>query len=469
MENIKDVIDIIVFAEGHNREDVYKNRLPIQTRELHKLFDNLKREFSIDSERILEIRSKREGIQAAKQVNRSDSAAVVLYVPTFNNPATVAHTARLIYKPMALLGNKATDSLSQLGYLASGGVIAQVGLDVKRIVSDGCTEEAASELKKWVTAVKTREALKGETFGCIGGRSLGIATGTANPAQWEDIFGVDVEHIDQLELVTRADKIDEAKIEETISAIKKRYGAVQFSDEGRFSESHLRKMVASYYAAKSIVKDYELDFCGIKCQTELSNGYCLQCLTVQMLNDPYDMDGRKEPVACSCEADADGALSMQILKHISGGRPTALQDIASISKDGFVLANCGSMASYFAGLSDDSDKNLAEVNLMPHGFGLAGGAATQFVVEEGEFTYMRLFREKDQYCMGILKGQTEKKPREELINFSPYRPTAFVNHKLDVDYFMKTFCSNHLHCVLGDYVEELIEFCELMRIKYYLY
>ncbi|WP_147347986.1 hypothetical protein [Clostridium sp. AM58-1XD] len=176
--------------------------------------------------------------------------------------------------------------------------------------------------------------------------------------------------------------MDEA-IDGCVRFIEEKYGRVEYDESRNFSREHLKKMAASYLATRSIIDAYELDFIGIKCQTELSNHYCLQCLNVQMMNDPYDADGRKCPVACSCEADADGALSMQILKLISGGRPTALQDIAQITPERFVLANCGSMASYFAALSENSEENLKEVHLMPHGFGMAGGAATQLYAGQG--------------------------------------------------------------------------------------
>mgnify|MGYP004556844553 CR=1 FL=1 len=469
MDMSKDKISILVFPEGKNREDVYQNRLHIQKREIDTLLRNLSVAFDVDVNSIPEIRSKREGIQYAKAVNASDSVAVVLYIPTFNHPVTVAHTARMITKPMALVGNRAKDSLSQLGFLASSGALSQVGTNVKRVVSDGGDPAALGELKAWVRATKAYEELKGLTYGSIGGRSLGIATGTANAAQWEKLFGIDIEQIDQLELVTRANEIPKEKVERYCDQICEKYGKVIFSKEGRFEESHLQRMVASYLAMKDIITAYELDFCGIKCQTELSNGFCLQCLTIQLLNDPYDMDGIKPPVVCSCEADADGALSMQILKLISGGKPTALQDIASITNNGLVLANCGSMASYFANLSEKPDENLSEVHLMPHGFGVAGGAATQFVCAAGTFTYMRMFRKDDQYYMGIFSGETEKRPRDAVKEYSPYRPTSFVQHKLDVDFFMETFCSNHLHCVQGNFVQELIEFCNIANISYYLY
>lgn len=465
----KDKISVLIFSESKNREDVYQNRLHIQKREVNKLLERLSAVFDIGADDTPEIRSKREGMCCAKKINSSDSVAVVLYIPTFNNPAIVAHTAQMITKPMALVGNRAKDSFSQLGYLASSGALAQIGLPVKRIVSGGGNPVVATELKPWVRAAKALSELRGATYGCIGGRALGIATGTINPAQWERQFGIDTEQVDQLEVVNRATAIPEARITEYCNKLYQKYGKVIFSKEGRFEEHHLRRMIASYLAIKGIIKDYELDFCGIKCQTEMSNGFCLQCLTVQMLNDPYDLDGPKCPVVCSCEADADGALSMQVLKSISGGKPTALQDIANITAEGFVLANCGSMASYFAALSNIPDENLAEVYLMPHGFGTAGGAATQFVCASGTFTYMRMFRKNEQYYMGMFVGETEKRPREAVSEYSSYRPTSFVRHVLDVDSFMKTFCSNHLHCVQGDYIKELIAFCEMTDIPYYLY
>lgn len=463
---MKKTIQVILFSETMMREDVYQARKEIQKRELDKHIAMLSEEFNVNYVEECEIRSKRQGLEIAKKVNANEGP-VILYIPIFINPSIVAHTAKAIRKPMALVGNQAKDSLSQLGFLASAGAMDQIGIEYKRIPYDGASQEAKKELTAWVNAANAAEELNGQTFGCIGGRSLGISTGTADMALWEKVFGVDMEHIDQFEIVNRGEKIPEEEIETYIRYIEETYGQVIYDEAGNFTKNHLKKMVASYLATKEIIKDYELDFLGIKCQTELSNNYCLQCLNVQFLNDPYDACGPKCPMACSCEADADGALSMQILKLISGGKPTALQDIAQITPERFVLANCGAMASYFAGLSEKPEENLKEVHLMHHGFGLAGGAATQFVCEEGTFTYMRLFRKNSQYEMAFFTGKTVKEDRELLKQYSPYRPTAFVEHHVDLNEFMKVYCSNHVHCVQGDYTAELEEFCRLKGIKCY--
>ena len=65
------------------------------------------------------------------------------------------------------------------------------------------------------------------------------------------------------------------------------------------------------------------------------------------LNDPYDWNGSKEPIVMACEADSDGALTMQILKLISG-YPSVLLDIRSYDarNEIYVCCNCGALPSW---------------------------------------------------------------------------------------------------------------------------
>ena len=459
---------LMVFSEGKSREDVYKQRKPLQDREVAKFIDALKGSIEFFIPSCGEIRSKADVRSAAMESDRSDADAVILFAPIFTAPSLVAHAANLTIKPSILMGNEAGDTFSQLSFLAAGGACDQSGARCKRIPGDIADPKVKDELLHYLKAVTVAFRLRGLTYGCIGGRSLGISTGTADPAQWARLFGVDIEHIDQFELVQRAQKGDVDKIQLYKDWVRNNYGKVCYQEK-RFDEARLERMIRSYLAAKSIICDYELDFLGIKCQPEMSNGYVLQCLNVQMLNDPYDAEGFKEPIACSCEADSDGALTMQVLKLISGGLPTALQDIFHVENNVMVLANCGSMASYFSCLSDVPKDNLKDVYLQPHGFGEAGGAATQFVCAAGLFTYARLYRRDGEYGMAIVKGNTVKRSRETLKNYSWYRPTSFVEIAIDYRKFMREYGSNHIHCVRGDYTEDLIEFCKYKGINCTVY
>ncbi|MFH1616504.1 MAG: hypothetical protein ABIG61_15625 [Planctomycetota bacterium] len=415
-----------------------------------------------------EIRGKRDIKQACRELDAAGVTSVVLYIPIFVSPVLVSHAARLLTKPFIVVGNCTKGAFSQTALLAAAGAIDQIGIKYKRLSGDITDDSVVDQLLNYIKALNSAAELKGMTFGCLGGRSLGISTGTADPAQWERIFGVDIEHIDQLEIVKRAENVCQVEVESIKRWIVANYGGI-FYQEGRFGDQQLEKAIRSYLAVKEIINHYELDFVGIKCQPDLSNNFVVQCLAVQMLNDPYDASGPKEPIVCSCEADHDGALTMQILKLLSGGKPTALQDIFVVNDSEMVLANCGSMASCFSCLSNDYAVNLKDVYLQPHGLGDAGGPAVQFVCAESVFTYARLFRVCGQYRMIIFKGTTVKKTRESLKEYSWYRPTSFVNVQIDSKQLISELGSNHIHCVQGDYVRDLAELCQYLEIEYTVY
>ncbi|MCB7059835.1 hypothetical protein LIZ31_17840, partial [Eggerthella lenta] len=82
-----------------------------------------------------------------------------------------------------------------------------------------------------------------------------------------------------------------------------------------------------YLATKDIIAERHLDFGAIKCMPDLTNFRAPQCISTALLNGGYDADGAFEPFPISCEADADGALTMEILKLVSGGMPTMFADV----------------------------------------------------------------------------------------------------------------------------------------------
>jgi len=466
---IKPKAGILVFSESLVREDVYKKRKPIAQRETQKFVKSVSEDIDIVWPTIREIRSKKQAVKAIAELQGSAVDAVILYVPIFIAPALVAHTANLLTVPMVLASNEAGDSLSQLAFLAVGGAIDQIGLSYMRVPGDSSEEPQRTAMIQFLRAAAAKQQLKGQTFGCIGGRALGISTGTADVALWQRIFGVDIEHIDQFEIVRQAEKIDRADVEKYAAWLKEKTGVLEFNDSN-FTPQHLDRQIRSYLATKQIIEHFELDFLGIKCQPEMSNGYCLQCLNVAFCNDPYDADGPKEPKVCSCEADADGALTMQILKILSGGKPTNLNDIAWMSDTEMTLANCGSMATYFAGLCDLPAENLKSLSILPHVFGDAGGAATVFTVPAGKkMTLARLFRKADKYCLGVLTGNTVHKDRKAQSDTILTRPLIFIDMNIDKKFFLETFGSNHILGVEGDLKAELAEFAGLLGIKYYDY
>jgi L-fucose isomerase len=76
--------------------------------------------------------------------------------------------------------------------------------------------------------------------------------------------------------------------------------------------------------------------------------------------------------------------------------------------------------------------------------------------------------------MGIFSGETIDLPSGELDAFVQARgshqlPTAFVQTDVDWERLLRSFGSNHISAVAGDYVAEMVEVCKLLGIEYQVF
>ena len=311
--------------------------------------------------------------------------------------------------------------------------------------------------------------LRGKVFGLFGGRSLGIDTGTFDPMQWRQMFEVDVEHIDQLEIIRRAELIAEEPTDEMMAWLSENVASIGYNDQG-LTPDKLAFQVRCYLATKEIIEEKGLDFVAIKCMPDLTNHYVPQCLSAAFLPGPYDAQGNKEPIAMACEADGDGALTMEILKQVSGGSPVLFGDLSYINEETSTIyvPNCGAMCSWYAGRSDNPSENLSQIELRP-AFRPGGGAITYFKAAPGPVTLARLYRKAGEYYMAIIPGEAVEPTPEEYEAFVKARgshqlPIAFVKVSLDFDELINEFGSNHISGVAGTFVHELEHVCHMLNI-----
>jgi len=210
-----------------------------------------------------------------------------------------------------------------------------------------------------------------------------------------------------------------------------------------------------------------LDFVGLKCHYEMSAFLGVQCLGATFLNDPYDWLGPKDPTPLACEADSDGALTMQLLNLISG-KPSCLLDLRffDAEKRIYVLPNCGAAATWFAARSKDPAENLARVRIVPAITKYAGGGAhVEFVFKEGELTLARLTRSPAGYQMAIAHGCAHEYSVGDVVGTNPQWPHAFVRLNVPPDELVQTLQANHIHAVAGDYRTELVTLCRILNIE----
>ncbi len=391
--------------------------------------------------------------------------AVIFNVSVFAFPNLSTIAARLLHLPILVFAVKNPRLPGLGGMQAAVNMIKQVGLTCRKVWGSVEDTEVQNKVLSFLRAAHAATSLEGQVYGLFGGRSIGMGSGAVNPDLWMRIFGVDVEHIDQLEIIRRAEKIEEGKVQKAVAWLEQNTRAVNY-DEAKLTKETLAWQVRCYYATKDLIQERDLDFVGVKCHYELSEYYVTQCVAAAFFNDPYDWDGPKEPLVYSCEADSDGALTMQIMKLISG-KPVLFMDFRHFDTEEelLTLCNCGAMATWYARRSDRPEDNLREVSLSPIIPKYAGqGCHVHFLSREGAMTFARLTRVLDHYTLTVFRGQAQSYPEEKMQESTPVWPHCFVKLPFAYDRLIEVYDNNHIHAVEGDYVAELRQFCTIKGI-----
>lgn len=459
MEKIK----IAVVTLGDSRREFYKKREAIVQAEIEKVKEAFGDTYDLTILPV--IFDPEEGQAAADGISRAGIRAVILHLPVWATPSLALRVAYSTSYPVLLLGNLQRDTSSLVTLLAVAGMLDQAGKSCIRVSGEYGQREVQEKVETYAAAVSLAESIRRSSFGMIGGRSIGIGTTVADPSQWQSQFGIEFDHCDQYEIVYRAQAQRRDRVEKHMGWIRAHIPNIRFG--GKFTEESLNLQVRSYLALKDMAAEKKYNFMGIKCQQDMSDHFVLQCLGVALLNHNMDADGEKAPIPTSCECDCDGALTMRLLSLCAQGRPSCLLDIKffdGVSKE-FVLANCGSVAPYFAD-PDDGEEALKKITLMPHIFGEAGGASIQMIAKPGKVTVARLFRSSGKYILGCFEGACRMYPLEKLKETTYCYPHAFVEAEADYEAFYQKINSNHLHMVYGSYSKVLELFCRMVGIEY---
>ncbi|HVX47043.1 MAG TPA: L-fucose/L-arabinose isomerase family protein [Mycobacteriales bacterium] len=418
------------------------------------------------------VTTNRLATSLARQAADARADLTVFFYPVWAFPHFTMLSAAATPGPLLLLGSIDPQQPGMVGMLAGGGALDQIGRVHSRAWGDINDRAVRGRVMTQVRAAAAVQSLRGSTFGRIGGRPMGMYTTVANPDQWIDLFGIDTEEIDQWEIVRRSENVEASRVSAAIAWLEKNSAGVHYNGKQLTPET-LGRQIRSYYAVRELIDEWNLDFCGIKGQPELTANFCTMDIVEAFLNDPYDWEGPKETTVCSTESDMDGALTMEILKQLSGGQPALFADVRHYHADRGVwdFCNSGQHATWYAARSDDPLENLSKVHFYPEVFFFpAGGASVHHLAAPGDFTFSRLTRHNYQYRMQVVRGSFETyddATNEALMRQSTFEwPHAFARLDVDAGDFLSTFGANHIHAVPGDHVEELRAVCRLLEIDY---
>ena len=421
----------------------------------------------IEGERVINSNTvaKEEGIRLREQ-----SAEVTIFNYTiWCYPQFTVAAQNFAPGPYLLFSNLHPSECGMVGMLAAAGSLDQIGVKYSRLWGDVDDPAVKENMIAFLKAAAAVTRLKGLTFGNFGGRPLGMYTAVANLEQWQRLFGIDVENIEQDDIIRQGEKADEAEVEKAFGWLTEKVGNIAYDGKGLTPEK-LKTQIRSYIGLREIIQARGLDFIGIKAHGDLTDRYCTMDIAEAFLNDPYDWNGPKEPMVAATESDMDGALTMQIFKHLTGS-PVLFADVRHYDKENDIwfFSNSGTHATFFAGASYDPDENLKKVDFLPEtDYYPAGGASVHHFAKAGKVTLARLARKNGEYYLTIVPAEFVEFDREKMIALgnttTPSWPAAFAKLKVSPEHFINNFPCNHIHGVYGDHVEALKNVAKILDI-----
>jgi L-fucose isomerase len=402
--------------------------------------------------------------ESLKMVAKDVDGTIFSY-GVFSFPNFSAIPAKNGKGPFLLAANLLPDWPGMVAMLASGGALHHLGIEHFRVAGDVNRKEVFDRYLMFARCAKVASSLNGQKYGMIGGRSLGMYSAVVSMQDWQEKFGVDVDHVDQSEIVRIAETIPEEQVEKAFKWLNENVGQINYDDK-RLSPEKLKTQIRHYEATRQIIEKNQFDFVGVKCHYEMSRHYCTQCLGAAFFNDPYDWNGPRETTVFSCEADGDAGLTMQILKLLTGD-PVIFMDVRHYDPDYdvMVFCNCGSQSTWYAGRSSDPKENLKKVTMNPClEIYSGGGAHVNCMTLAGKATIARLNRTRGRYRMTIIPAEFVELPREKMQETTPEWPHVFAKLPFDHNIFLDRFDANHCHAVYGDHVEELKMICRMLNV-----
>jgi L-fucose/D-arabinose isomerase len=411
----------------------------------------------------------RGAVREAKKLLAQDVAAAVFNIPVFAFPNLAAIAARVLGRPVAILSPGESTLPGMGGLLAAGGALHQMGIDHERIWGAYDSHETRQRLTSFVRGTSARHRLCGQVYGQIGGRSIGMLTGvSSSPAQWLRTFGVDIDHVDESEILRLAGEVDEAEKERIVCWLEQTLGGIEYEEQGKLTRENLKYQAACAAAVKQIIADRQFDFVGIKCHYDLSEYYCTQCLSAALLPSRLDWDGPRAPLACACEADGDGAMTMQILQLVAD-KPALFVDLRhyDAEKGLWTLCNCGGQSLYYSRRAEDPAENARAARLVPVIAKYGGvGAHVCYLGCEGPMTFARLIHDGARPSLLAFRGEAVEAQDAWTQASCPQWPHIYARIDPDPRRLLDELHANHVHAVEGDCLDALRVFARAADIDF---
>lgn len=398
-------------------------------------------------------------ISKFNELTNEETVSLIIHLPGWAYPNVGSTLAILSQKddtPVLLWGSSALS-----GVMATKGAIEDAGINFTFVLGLPEEEGVLSTILSFLNAAKLYRVLKNKKLGVFGGISMGIYNYLGDFSKYKRFLGIDTIHFDEEEILK--EKVDDNLVEKYFKFLEDNLKEIRF-DNDVLTPDKLKLQIKAYLGIREIIRRNKLDLVNIKCIPNFCDNHINLCLLPTFLNDPYDAEGEKEIIPCSCEGDTNSSVCLEVLKNLSG-KPGFFGDVMTqIPAMNFLACSaCGGAPTYLSKRSENCKENLKEVSLHPQIQGKAGGGAIEYLAsKEDEVTVCNLRRKDAQ--LEILTASASIEPNDALRGFLPKWPQVHLKLKNSLKNFLNNLSSQHVCICIGDYERDIEIFCKMADI-----
>lgn len=404
------------------------------------------------------IASKDEARVALKRMKDDDTVdGVILFSGTWVWAAHLVGAIRdfaATGKAVIVWTHPGSQGWRPVGGLVLHGGLLEIGLQHRFVYGSADDPTEVERVASYCRAAYLKNWLNLSTIGTFGGRGMGQTCGVADPSQWMQVFGIDIDSRDTTELLQTADAVAQREIDALYPRIEALFGKVP--DKSAVNENSIRL----YLAIKHMVAKNHWDFYTIQSFPGMADHYAATCFAQSMMLE----DG----VGTSTLGDFNTALSVLLLTLLSRERVYYgdLQHIDKATNEIKIIGD-GACPPSLAG-------HTGPAGFAMHGIpteGEAGGLSVELVCKEGEGVLARLGRVEGEFVMALTRcsvrepsaGEIETRRNECGI---PFWPHGFVTAHCDIDALVQSWTNEYACLGYGDDLyAALLDFCELTGIE----
>ncbi len=406
----------------------------------------------------LVIASKQEARQCLNRFKKMDELdGLVLFSGTWVWAAHLVGALRdfaATGKSILLWTHPGSQGWRPVGGLVLHGALKEVGIPHRFVY--GAHDEPATivNLRAYCRASQVKARLNQSTAGVFGGRGMGQTCGVADPSQWMQVFGVDIDSRDTTRLLEVARQVSPAEIAQARGAIQPLFS--EPLPQGEVAD----RSISLYLAIQKVLAEESWDFYTIQSFPGLGDDYSATCFAQSLMLD--------KRVATSTLSDFNTLMTVRLLNDLSP-EPVYYGDLQHIDKANHEIKIIGDGACPPSLAGKRGPAKFAEHGIPTEGE--AGGISIDLVCKPGEGVLARFGRDDGLFELVVVRCTVFEPSVEEIAARRlecgiPFWPHAFVKVHGDMDQLVEAW--NNEYAVLGygaHLYEELIAFGELTGIR----